>query len=143
VYGEPRFGSVLLTSHLGGLFSTPFPYSMGIHQAPLPPLPGKNTPESPHPAHFHIHFYPPLLRSSSVRKFLVGFEMMAEAQVSRDYFQSFVVPFLLGGRTCRKADDADAFASVTGQRDLTAEQAAQRLREQSEVHYTETVKAGE
>lgn len=60
--------------------STPFPYSMGIHQAPLPPL-SQETQEA-HPAHFHIHFYPPLLRSSSVRKFLVGFEMLGEAQVS-------------------------------------------------------------
>lgn len=53
---------------------------MGLHQAPLPP----STPEASavHPAHLHIHFYPPLLRSSSVRKFLVGFEMMAESQVS-------------------------------------------------------------
>lgn len=64
--------------------STPFPYSMGIHQAPLPPLPQGQAQKTSndHPAHFHIHFYPPLLRSSSVRKFLVGFEMMAEAQVS-------------------------------------------------------------
>lgn len=65
-------------------FSTPFPYSMGIHQAPLPPLAQGQAQKTSddHPAHFHIHFYPPLLRSSSVRKFLVGFEMMAEAQVS-------------------------------------------------------------
>lgn len=65
-------------------FSTPFPYSMGIHQAPLPPLARGQAQKTSddHPAHFHIHFYPPLLRSSSVRKFLVGFEMMAEAQVS-------------------------------------------------------------
>lgn len=57
---------------------------MGIHQAPLPPLPQGQAQKTSndHPAHFHIHFYPPLLRSSSVRKFLVGFEMMAEAQVS-------------------------------------------------------------
>ncbi|KAK8869690.1 galactose-1-phosphate uridylyltransferase [Kwoniella newhampshirensis] len=57
------------------LFSCPFPYSMGLHQSPLPPL----QPESD-VAHIHFHFYPPLLRSASVRKFLVGFEMMGEAQ---------------------------------------------------------------
>jgi UDPglucose--hexose-1-phosphate uridylyltransferase len=50
---------------------------MGLHQAPLPPL----VPEEDI-AHVHFHFYPPLLRSASVRKFLVGFEMMGEVQVS-------------------------------------------------------------
>jgi UDPglucose--hexose-1-phosphate uridylyltransferase len=77
-------------------FSTPFPYSMGIHQAPLPPLAqgqGQKTSDD-HPAHFHIHFYPPLLRSSSVRKFLVGFEMMAEAQVSSLLTESDEYPFM-------------------------------------------------
>jgi UDPglucose--hexose-1-phosphate uridylyltransferase len=54
------------------------------------------------PWQLHAHFYPPLLRSASVRKFMVGFEMLAEAQ-----------------------------------RDLTPEQAAERLRAQSEVHYLE------
>jgi UDPglucose--hexose-1-phosphate uridylyltransferase len=50
-----------------------FPYSAGIHQAP--------TDGEPHPeCHLHLHFYPPLLRSATVRKFLVGYEMMAEAQ---------------------------------------------------------------
>ncbi|GMK59577.1 hypothetical protein CspeluHIS016_0801830 [Cutaneotrichosporon spelunceum] len=53
------------------LFTTPFPYSMGIHQSPHPHNPA---------AHLHLHFYPPLLRSASVRKFVVGFEMLAEAQ---------------------------------------------------------------
>jgi UDPglucose--hexose-1-phosphate uridylyltransferase len=48
----------------------------------------------------HAHFYPPLLRSASVKKFMVGYEMLGEPQ-----------------------------------RDLTAEQAAARLREQSEIHY--------
>jgi UDPglucose--hexose-1-phosphate uridylyltransferase len=53
------------------LFTTPFPYSMGLHQSPHP----RNS-----AAHLHLHFYPPLLRSASVRKFVVGFEMLAEAQ---------------------------------------------------------------
>ncbi|ORZ03578.1 galactose-1-phosphate uridylyltransferase [Syncephalastrum racemosum] len=74
------------------LFECSFPYSMGVHQAPV------------HGdydyAHLHIHFYPPLLRSATVRKFLVGFEMLGEPQ-----------------------------------RDLTPEQAADRLRGCSEVHY--------
>ena len=47
------------------LFDTPFPYSMGIHQAPTDGL--------AHPEwHLHLHFYPPLLRSATVRKFMVG-----------------------------------------------------------------------
>lgn len=76
-----------LCSRYDALFQTEFPYSMGWHGAP----PGlKET------AHWqlHAHFYPPLLRSATVRKFLVGYEMLAEAQ-----------------------------------RDLTAEQAAARLRD--------------
>lgn len=48
---------------------------MGIHQAPL-----DGTEEEIEASHFHIHFYPPLLRSATVRKFLVGYELMAEPQ---------------------------------------------------------------
>jgi len=52
------------------LFSAPFPYSMGIHQQP--------TDSEKHPHwHFHIHYFPPLLRSATVRKFMVGYEMLA------------------------------------------------------------------
>jgi hypothetical protein len=47
---------------------------------PLPPLTAKEGNESV--AHLHFHFAPPLLRSSRIRKFLVGFEMFAESQVS-------------------------------------------------------------
>jgi UDPglucose--hexose-1-phosphate uridylyltransferase len=55
------------------LFQTSFPYSMGWHGAP--------TDGTEHPEwQLHAHFFPPLLRSSSVRKFMVGFEMLAEAQ---------------------------------------------------------------
>lgn len=56
-----------------GLFGVPFPYSMGWHGAP-----GVNGDD----AHWqvHAHFYPPLLRSASVRKFMVGYEMLGEAQ---------------------------------------------------------------
>lgn len=75
------------------LFQYAFPYSMGWHSAPMD---GQTHPEW----QLHAHFYPPLLRSAAVRKFMVGYEMMAEAQ-----------------------------------RDMTPEQAAQRLRELSDVHY--------
>ena len=55
------------------VFDVPFPYSMGFHQAPCD--------RSPHPEwHFHAHFFPPLLRSATVRKFMVGFEMLGTAQ---------------------------------------------------------------
>jgi UDPglucose--hexose-1-phosphate uridylyltransferase len=54
------------------LFQTSFPYSMGWHGAP-------GTRDAPH-WQLHAHFYPPLLRSASVRKFMVGYEMLAEAQ---------------------------------------------------------------
>lgn len=85
-----------VTARYDNLFTTLFPYSMGIHQAPT-----NQGPPEQHPyAHFHMHFYPPLLRSATVRKFMVGFEMLGEAQ-----------------------------------RDLTAEQAAVRLRACSEVHF--------
>jgi UDPglucose--hexose-1-phosphate uridylyltransferase len=78
------------------VFETPFPASSGIHQAPTN---GGAYPEW----HLHMHWYPPLLRSATVRKFLAGYEMLGEPQ-----------------------------------RDLTPESAAQRLREQPEIHYTES-----
>ena len=102
-----------LLTRYDNLFETSFPYSMGWHGAPFPDphlrealvaakQPTGNLPEVDLHAHWqlHAHFYPPLLRSATVRKFMVGFEMLAEAQ-----------------------------------RDLTAEQAANRLRQLSEVHY--------
>ena len=81
-----------LTVRYDNLFETPFPYSMGWHGAPN----GCDASGW----QLHAHFYPPLLRSASVRKFMVGFELLAEAQ-----------------------------------RDLTPEQAAERLRAVAEVHY--------
>jgi UDPglucose--hexose-1-phosphate uridylyltransferase len=61
-----------LTQRYDALFAASFPYTMGFHPAPA---------RSRDPAwHFHAHFYPPLLRSSSVRKFMVGFELLAGAQ---------------------------------------------------------------
>ncbi len=67
------------------LFGVDFPYSMGWHGLPRPETCGW---------HLHAHFYPPLLRSATVRKYMVGFEMLGESQ-----------------------------------RDITPEQAADRLRE--------------
>ena len=62
-----------LTRCYDALFDTSFPYSMGWHGAPF----DDRDPES---WQLHAHFFPPLLRSASVRKFMVGFEMLAEAQ---------------------------------------------------------------
>lgn len=84
-----------LTSRYDNLFQCSFPYSMGWHGAPF------NGADNRH-WQLHAHFYPPLLRSASVRKFMVGYEMLAETQ-----------------------------------RDLTAEQAAERLRAVSDIHYGE------
>ena len=61
------------TSIYDRLFATSFPYTMGFHQRPTD---GGQYPE----LHFHGHFYPPLLRSATVRKFMVGFEMLGMPQ---------------------------------------------------------------
>jgi UDPglucose--hexose-1-phosphate uridylyltransferase len=82
-----------LLTRYDNLFETTFPYSMGWH--------GQPTDGQPHPHwQLHAHFYPPLLRSATVKKFMVGYEMLANPQ-----------------------------------RDITAEQAADRLRGLSEIHY--------
>ena len=62
-----------LTTRFDNLFETSFPYTMGFHQTPTD---GKEHAEW----HFHAHFYPPLLRSATVRKFMVGFEMLGMPQ---------------------------------------------------------------
>jgi UDPglucose--hexose-1-phosphate uridylyltransferase len=62
-----------LTSRYDNLFRCSFPYSMGWHGAPFDDRDAT-------PWQLHAHFYPPLLRSATVRKFMVGFEMLAEAQ---------------------------------------------------------------
>jgi UDPglucose--hexose-1-phosphate uridylyltransferase len=63
----------IITVKYDNLFETSFPYSAGIHQTP--------TDRVSHPEwHFHMHFYPPLLRSATVKKFMVGYEMLGEAQ---------------------------------------------------------------
>ena len=62
-----------LTIHFDNVFETPFPYSMGFHQRP--------SDQQPHPEwHLHAHYYPPLLRSAAVQKFMVGYEMLATPQ---------------------------------------------------------------
>jgi UDPglucose--hexose-1-phosphate uridylyltransferase len=62
-----------ITTRYDNLFETSFPYSMGFHQRP--------TDNKSHPEwHFHGHYYPPLLRSASVQKFMVGYEMLASPQ---------------------------------------------------------------
>ena len=85
-----------LTTRYDNLFNTSFPYSMGWHGAPT----GSTTDAEAAVWRLHAHFYPPLLRSATVKKFMVGYEMLAEAQ-----------------------------------RDLTPEQAAEKLRGLSEVHF--------
>jgi UDPglucose--hexose-1-phosphate uridylyltransferase len=82
-----------LTTKYDNLFEVSFPYSMGWHGAPL---------DGGDYGYWqlHAHFYPPLLRSATVKKFMVGYEMLGEAQ-----------------------------------RDITAEQAAERLRALPKIHY--------
>jgi len=105
-----------LLTRYDNLFETSFPYSMGWHGAPSDASPapisdsrdrkGLSKPAGYMEGYWqlHAHFYPPLLRSATVKKFMVGYEMMAEAQ-----------------------------------RDITAEQAAERLWGVSEVHYKHSI----
>ena len=63
----------ILSTKYDKIFNVSFPYSAGIHQAP--------TDGDLHPEwHLHMHFYPPLLRSAAVKKFMVGYEMLANPQ---------------------------------------------------------------
>jgi UDPglucose--hexose-1-phosphate uridylyltransferase len=62
-----------IAARYDNLFTAPFPYSMGFHQHP-------KTPAGSRFWHLHAHYYPPLLRSASIRKFLVGYEMLAMPQ---------------------------------------------------------------
>jgi UDPglucose--hexose-1-phosphate uridylyltransferase len=62
-----------VTSMYDKVFDTPFPYSMGLHPQPCD--------DEEHPEwHFHAHFYPPLLRSATIRKFMVGYELLGSPQ---------------------------------------------------------------
>lgn len=62
-----------VTTRYDNLFEISFPYSMGFHQAPFDN-------QSHSKWILHAHFYPPLLRSATVRKFMVGYEMLAMPQ---------------------------------------------------------------
>ena len=62
-----------ITIRYDNLFETAFPYSMGFHQRPTD---GQAYPEW----HFHAHYYPPLLRSATVQKFMVGYEFLGNPQ---------------------------------------------------------------
>jgi len=69
------FAAILkaVTTRYDNLFQVSFPYSLGFHQRP--------TDGKAHDfMHFHAHFYPPLLRSAEIRKFMVGFEMYGSPQ---------------------------------------------------------------
>jgi UDPglucose--hexose-1-phosphate uridylyltransferase len=73
-----------ITKAYDAVFKVSFPYSAGFHQAPCD---GVAHPEWT----LHMHFYPPLLRSASVKKFQVGYEMLAEAQRDMTPEQSAVI----------------------------------------------------
>jgi UDPglucose--hexose-1-phosphate uridylyltransferase len=62
-----------VTSTYDKVFDVPFPYSMGFHQSPTDGVAHAEW-------HFHAHFYPPLLRSATIRKYMVGFEMLGTPQ---------------------------------------------------------------
>lgn len=72
---KTAFANILkqTTIRYDNLFQTSFPYTMGLHQTPCDG-------ESHGEWHFHAHYYPPLLRSATVRKFMVGFEMLGMPQ---------------------------------------------------------------
>jgi UDPglucose--hexose-1-phosphate uridylyltransferase len=79
-----------LTTRYDNLFETSFPYSMGFHQSPAD---GQSHPEWV----LHAHFYPPLLRSATVRKFMVGYELLGMPQ--RD-----ITPEVAAERLCKMSD---------------------------------------
>ncbi|MEO3406505.1 UDP-glucose--hexose-1-phosphate uridylyltransferase [Mucilaginibacter sp. CAU 1740] len=76
-----------LTIRYDNMFETSFPYSAGMHQSPV------NSGDHPY-WHWHMHFYPPLLRSATVKKFMVGYEMLANPQ--RDITAEFAAEKLRG-----------------------------------------------
>jgi UDPglucose--hexose-1-phosphate uridylyltransferase len=67
-----------VTSTYDKVFGVPFPYSMGFHQSPTDNI--DHLRDDHQECHFHAHFYPPLLRSATIRKFMVGFEMLGMPQ---------------------------------------------------------------
>jgi UDPglucose--hexose-1-phosphate uridylyltransferase len=89
-----------LLARFDNLFRSPFPYSMGWHQAPFDA-------DSHDHWQLHAHVFPPLLRSATIRKYIAGYELLAETQ-----------------------------------RDLTAEEAAERLRAVPAIHHLAPTSAG-
>ncbi|KAF8906031.1 HIT-like domain-containing protein [Gymnopilus junonius] len=79
---KEAFADILsrITRRYDNLFSCSFAYSMGIHQRPVPAKGDEDIDHDNNFAHLHLHFDPPLLRSATVKKFLVGYELMAESQ---------------------------------------------------------------
>jgi UDPglucose--hexose-1-phosphate uridylyltransferase len=69
-----------LLGRYDGLFKAPFPYSMGWHQAPSPAGGGSGVDHDAAGWQLHAHFFPPMLRSATIRKFMVGYELLAEPQ---------------------------------------------------------------
>lgn len=78
-----------ITASYDALFDAPFPYSMGLHQQL------SNAPESPY-WHLHAHYFPPLLRSATIRKFMAGYELLATPQ--RDITPEWAAERLRGTR---------------------------------------------
>ena len=99
-----------VTRRYDNLFETHFPYSMGIHQAPL-----EGAEEEIEASHLHLHFYPPLLRSATVRKFLVGYELMAEPQRDITPEQAAAKLRNCGGELYRKKLEKEAAGSTDGE----------------------------
>ncbi|CAI4214929.1 unnamed protein product [Parascedosporium putredinis] len=87
-----------VTRRYDNLFQCSFPYSSGIHQAPL-----DGSAEEVNSSYLHMHFYPPLLRSSTVKKFQVGYEMLAEPQRDITPEQAAARLRECGGELYRKA----------------------------------------
>lgn len=79
---QSDFADILLrvAVRYDNLFECSFPYSMGLHQSYAVPHDNNSSVEKDNVEHLHVHFYPPLLRSATVRKFLVGFEMLGMPQ---------------------------------------------------------------
>ncbi|KAF8919863.1 HIT-like domain-containing protein [Mucidula mucida] len=79
---KSAFADVLsvTTKKYDNLFSCSFAYSMGMHQRPIPVSEVADGQDKFDEAHLHLHFSPPLLRSATVRKFVVGFDIMGEGQ---------------------------------------------------------------
>lgn len=111
-----------ITRRYDNLFSCSFAYSMGIHQRPVPAKGDDDQDHENNFAHLHLHFDPPLLRSATVKKFLVG---CVHCRLSP------IVRLLI-------VMSPSYEMMAESQRDLTPERAAEQLRQCSETHYLES-----